>query len=645
MFCDSEIAAKFSLSKTKCGYYINYGLAPYFKDKLVKEVKNSPYFTVQFDESLNKIFQKEQMDAQVRYWCEESHSVKTAYFDSKFFNRPNCDNIVKAINEVIKPLEKKRMINLGMDGPNTNWAVLTKIQGERKEEELSQLENIGSCGLHVIAGALQTGVSKTSWNLKKVLQSMFKLFNDSPARREVYIKLSGTDKFAIRFCPTRWTENESVAERAINVWDAYVSVIEYYSKLCASKQPQKNKSYDTLQAHYTDKLMKVKFQAFKDIAHKLNQFLTVFQTDAPMLPFLSDILESLLRRIMRYFIRSSVVAEAATPYKLIGLDVSATSENCLPVNDLKLTTAVKSILKELKCTGGQKHTFLKDYRNFLIGLVEKMQEQSPLSYALVRSSSSLNPVKMASEEAASIVKFGNIVDKLYEHGRLGDQESDDAKSQYSHFMETVMRQNKNEFSNFDYTLSRVDEFFSKYIEGNKKYEKMWKVFKFIFVLSHGQATIERGFNVNKDVLVDNMQELSMVSQRLVYDQINGEDISKINIPREMIHSCKGAHQRYVIALKEKADSATSEDVSRKRKAKKDEILEVKRRKMEVEKLIDSMKGDIEIFSVEASDKSTFEDVKVLLDKANAFRQAVKEKQLILTDLDTALNKLEEESKT
>ena len=29
MFSDSEIAENFKLSKTKCGYYLTYGIAPY----------------------------------------------------------------------------------------------------------------------------------------------------------------------------------------------------------------------------------------------------------------------------------------------------------------------------------------------------------------------------------------------------------------------------------------------------------------------------------------------------------------------------------------------------------------------------------------------------------------------------------------
>ena len=38
MFSDSEIASEFTLGKTKCFYLINYGLAPFFKDTLLREI-------------------------------------------------------------------------------------------------------------------------------------------------------------------------------------------------------------------------------------------------------------------------------------------------------------------------------------------------------------------------------------------------------------------------------------------------------------------------------------------------------------------------------------------------------------------------------------------------------------------------------
>ena len=40
MFTDSEIVKTFQLSKAKCGSIINFGLAPYFKDLLLKEIKS-----------------------------------------------------------------------------------------------------------------------------------------------------------------------------------------------------------------------------------------------------------------------------------------------------------------------------------------------------------------------------------------------------------------------------------------------------------------------------------------------------------------------------------------------------------------------------------------------------------------------------
>ena len=68
MFSDSKIASSFQLSETKCGYFITYGIASHFKEPLLKDVNLSPFLVFSFDESLNEVFQKEQMDLQIRYW-------------------------------------------------------------------------------------------------------------------------------------------------------------------------------------------------------------------------------------------------------------------------------------------------------------------------------------------------------------------------------------------------------------------------------------------------------------------------------------------------------------------------------------------------------------------------------------------------
>ena len=49
---------------------------------------------------------------------------------------------------------------------------------------------------------------------------------------------------------------------------------------------------------------------------------------------------------------------------------------------------------------------------------------------------------------------------------------------------------------------------------------LWTVCKFVFVLSHGQSQTKRGFNINKTMLVENLQEESLKGQRIVYDHMS-----------------------------------------------------------------------------------------------------------------------------
>jgi len=47
----------------------------------------------------------------------------------------------------------------------------------------------------------------------------------------------------------------------------------------------------------------------------------------------------------------------------------------------------------------------------------------------------------------------------------------------------------------------------------------WEVFQIIFTLSHDQATLERGFSINNELMVENMKEESLTASRFVYDTV------------------------------------------------------------------------------------------------------------------------------
>ena len=62
-------------------------------------------------------------------------------------------------------------------------------------------------------------------------------------------------------------------------------------------------------------------------------------------------------------------------------------------------------------------------------------------------------------------------------------------------------------------LKRGDTLFFEYI-AKESYKSLFSVVKLILVLSHGQARVERGFSVNKEVEVENLKEHTLVAHCL-----------------------------------------------------------------------------------------------------------------------------------
>ena len=122
-----------------------------------------------------------------------------------------------------------------MDGLSTNWSVLDKFSLQCEGDELPPLENVGSCGLHMLHGAFKTAFQATDWSLDKILKAMWNLFHDSPARRETYLRVSQSELSPKMFCLTRWTENQDVVTRAVEIWENLQKTIKKFSFLPKSK--------------------------------------------------------------------------------------------------------------------------------------------------------------------------------------------------------------------------------------------------------------------------------------------------------------------------------------------------------------------------------------------------------------------------
>ena len=108
MFADSTTAKKITLGSTKMSYYITYGLGPYFHNALLRTVVKCPKIVVCFDEAMNRVSQRGQMDVVLRFWNPETNMVCSRYFDSAFMGRASADCVLGSFKEALKevPLGK-----------------------------------------------------------------------------------------------------------------------------------------------------------------------------------------------------------------------------------------------------------------------------------------------------------------------------------------------------------------------------------------------------------------------------------------------------------------------------------------------------------------------------------------------------------
>ena len=152
-----------------------------------------------------------------------------------------------------------------------------------KISNLIILIDVGSSGLHVVNGAFHTGMKANGWKFEKVLKAMWKLFNNFPARINLYIQMKHFRCFSIDVLPDKlawgWTcyhPNNGSLQKCCECHKAFPSLM----RIKTTKQKQFIRYPG--QPH-AGMFMKVKLQLFADGANMISLYLKQFQTDNPMI--------------------------------------------------------------------------------------------------------------------------------------------------------------------------------------------------------------------------------------------------------------------------------------------------------------------------------------------------------------------------
>ena len=184
MFPDSTITEKFFLEKDKCAYFINYVIAPHFHSILINIVKDSEFYAISFNESLNTVIQMGHMDLAVNFWDNVVNKVCTCYLNLTFLSHTRLQDLFEHSISALDSLDLKKLLQVSVDGPSANWAYFSELCNYQIENDMSKLLSTRSCGLLAIHGAFKTGDQSIDW--KKVLRTLHQILHDSPARRNDY---------------------------------------------------------------------------------------------------------------------------------------------------------------------------------------------------------------------------------------------------------------------------------------------------------------------------------------------------------------------------------------------------------------------------------------------------------------------------
>src|SRR6266516_3232799 len=115
-----------------------------------------------------------------------------------------------------------------------------------------------------------------------------------------------------------------------------------------------------------------------------------------------------------------------------------------------------------------------------------------------------------------------------------------------------MTLNSDAFERFSRHNHHLDAFYFRLIGTKREFADLWSVMKCVFVLFHGNASVESGFSINNEILVENLHEESVVAQRQVYDAVHDAGgIACVDVNKAMLQFVRGAHSRYeqCLALK------------------------------------------------------------------------------------------------
>lgn len=651
MFPDSKIAKSFALGADKVSYGIAYGLGPFFHGEVVREVRDTDaLYTLSFDEATNDCGSK-QLDIHLRWWGTGGR-VKNYYFCTYLLGHATAeilkDKILNALNS--DELNLKHLIMVSSDGPNVNKKLLSILNDHLTSKSNgighTGLVLIGSCNLHIVHNSFEHGLHQIdNWEIPEFLDAVFKYFHKYAARKEDFEEIQDLleiehNEFK-RYVNSRWLSLVPVVQRVLQQYEA---LKHYFLELLPKKKDANIDGYYAKKILQTlrDPMTPVRLHFLMSVGNLYSKFVTLMQSDRPLIHVLYDELTELIRGLMGRFVKASKV-DKMSGRALSKIDLSE-EENLKELQKTDIGEETRRMIKKKNdLSQGVVTIFYHDARKFLVSVVTYLLARVPLANTFLRNLRCLHPLKR--EQSSSQEEILAVAEGL--KLALPASEHDTLKSEWRMYAsdnipkEWYIEEEYNTSQGHHITWTRIDDYWHSVLKqstslGAPKYPTLSKVVKAALTLSHGQAHVERGFSLNKTLVTSirsRLKDKSINGLRTVQDRVKQEGgVTQVPITPTTLNAFQKAYSKYKADKREEKrieDEKSQQEEKRKEEEKRSELKRKQERK------------ETELYAKQKKLQEDIDSSKKLLEEANRrLKKECAKKKINATEISAAQALLE-----
>ena len=195
------------------------------------------------------------------------------------------------------------------------------------------------------------------------------------------------------------------------------------------------KSYKNVLVHISDKLTVAKLHFFVYVAGILEPYLTCYQGDGPMLPFMCHDITKFYKALLNIVVKPKVLQKCKTSFDLISVELG--SDTLIEDEKIHLGFAAEEEIRKRGAEVDQKSILAlrSAAKNLVIAVCEKLDEKNPLSYIIVRNAICFKPKSIVEKKQGNLgERFKKLMKKLVSLKVMESAKADCALAQYKDFL-------------------------------------------------------------------------------------------------------------------------------------------------------------------------------------------------------------------